>query len=54
MINSEKQIKKQTGVRLDSSLIKELKYLSIDRECSLTELFEEAVKDLLEKHREGK
>jgi len=50
MTTIEKPIKKQTGVRLDPELMKRLKYLSVDLERPLTDLFKEAVEDLLVKH----
>jgi len=50
MTNTDKPEKKQTGVRLSADLFKRLKYLSVDLERPLTDLFEEAVKDLLAKH----
>lgn len=54
MTTTEKTAKKQTGVRLNPELIKRLKYLSVDLDRSLTDLFKEAVEDLLEKYKAKK
>jgi predicted DNA-binding protein len=54
MTNTDKPEKKQTGVRLNADLLKRLKYLSVDLERPLTDLFEEAVEDLLTKHQRQK
>ncbi len=43
-------IKKQTGVRLDANLIKNLKHLSVDLDRSLTDILDEAVRDILKKY----
>lgn len=49
MTTTEKPTKKQTGVRLDPELMKRLKHLSVDLDISLTDLFKEAIEDLLAK-----
>lgn len=46
----EKSTKKQTGVRLSAEQIKRLKYLAVDLERPLTDLYAEAVEDLLQKY----
>ena len=46
----KKSIRKQTGVRLDSELIKKLKHLGVDTGRSFSSLVEEAVEDLLKKY----
>jgi len=43
-------IRKQTGVRLDSEIIKAVKHLAIDSGKTFNSLVEEAVQDLLKKH----
>jgi hypothetical protein len=50
METKKEAIKKQTGVRLDADLMKELKYLSVDLERSLTDILDEAVRDILKKY----
>lgn len=50
----EKKIMKQTGVRLDSELIKALKHLSIDKDRPFNSLVSEAVQDLLKKYSKKK
>lgn len=42
--------KEQVGVKLPSTLKKQVKHLSVDTDKPLQELFEEAVKDLLIKY----
>jgi predicted DNA-binding protein len=54
MTTTDKPVKKQTGVRLDPDLMKRLKYLSVDLERPLTDLFKEAVEDLLQKYQTKK
>lgn len=44
--------KKNYGLRLDQGLMKDLAHLAIDEDRWLNELVEEAVKDLLKKHKE--
>ncbi len=53
---SEKNIiRKQTGVRLDSEMIKAVKHLAVDSGRTFNSLVEEAVEDLLKKyHKKGK
>jgi predicted DNA-binding protein len=51
---SEKPVKKVTGVRLDPAIVKELKYLSVDLGRSVTNLLEEAAEDLLAKYKRRK
>ncbi len=46
--------KKQSGVRLDPDLMKQIKHLAIDREKSFNSLIEEALKDLLKKYKSNK
>lgn len=50
MTTEIKTTKKQTGVRLSPELIKQLKYLALDRDRSLTDIFEEAAKDIILKY----
>lgn len=50
-MTEKKSIRKQTGVRLDAELIKTLKHLAVDTGRSFTSLVEEAVQDLLKKHK---
>ena len=48
---SEKTImRKQTGVRLDSEMIKAVKHLAVDTGRTFNSLVEEAVEDLLRKY----
>ena len=42
--------KKPVTFRIDPNLIKRLKYLALDHDKTLTDLFLEAIKDLLKKH----
>ena len=42
--------RKNVTTSIESELIKKLKYLAVDREKPLNELFEEAIQDLLKKH----
>ena len=44
--------RKNYGLRLDQSLMRELSHLAVDEEKWLNELVEEAVRDLLKKYRE--
>lgn len=37
------------ATRIDPEVLKELKHLSVDTECPISDLMEEAVRDLLEK-----
>ncbi len=46
--------RKQSGVRLDPHLVKNLKHLAIDREVPINDLLEEAIKDLLNKYKTAK
>lgn len=43
--------RKAFGLRLDQALMKELKYLGVDQDRNLNDLVEEAIKDLLKKHK---
>jgi uncharacterized protein (DUF4415 family) len=52
MKSTNEPTKKQTGVRLDTDLIKSLKYLSVDLDRSLTDILDEAVRDILKKYQE--
>ncbi len=47
---AEKNIMKQTGVRLDPELIKAVKHLAVDKGRSFSSLVSEAVEDLLKKY----
>ncbi len=42
--------KKQVTFRIDQSILKKLKFLAVDRDRSLTDLYIEAIKDLLKKY----
>jgi hypothetical protein len=42
--------KKQVTFRIDASLLKELKFLAVEKDSSLTDLYVEALKDLLVKY----
>ena len=42
--------KKQVSFRIEPSIIKKLKYLAVEQDRSLTELFLEAIADLLKKY----
>jgi len=42
--------KKQVSFRIKSQIIKKLKFLAVESDKSLTELFLEAVQDLLKKY----
>ena len=44
--------KKNYGLRLDQGLMRELSHLAVDEDLWVNELVEEAVRDLLKKHRE--
>jgi hypothetical protein len=44
--------KKTYGLRLDQALMKDLAHLAVDADRWLNDLVEEAVRDLLKKHRE--
>ena len=43
--------KKLVGVRVDPVLFKKIKYLSVGKERSIVSLVEEALKDLIKKHK---
>ena len=43
--------RKAYGLRLNQSLMKELKYLGVDQDRNLNDLVEEAIGDLLKKHK---
>ncbi len=43
--------RKAFGLRLDQALMKELKYLGVDQDRNMNDLVEEAIKDLLKKHK---
>jgi predicted DNA-binding protein len=49
-VNIKKDTRKQTGVRLDSEIIKAVKHLAVDTGRSFTSLVQEAVEDLLKKY----
>ena len=42
--------KKMFATRINPAMLKELKHLSIDAETSISELTEEAIKDLIKKY----
>ena len=44
--------KKQVSFRIEPAIIKKLKFLAVELDRSLTELFMEAIYDLLEKYKE--
>ena len=44
--------RQQLGVRVDADLIKKLKHLAIDKGVSFNVLIEEALEDLLKKHKQ--
>jgi predicted transcriptional regulator len=43
--------RKVLSTRIDQDLIKELKHLAVDQDRPLNDLLEEAIQDLLAKHR---
>ncbi len=43
--------KKMFGARIDNDVLKDLKHLSVDKERSIGELLEEAIRDLLKKYK---
>jgi len=42
--------KKMFATRINNELLKKLKHLSVDTERSISDLTEEAIQDLVEKH----
>jgi len=42
--------KKQVSFRIDPTIIKKLKFLAVENDRSLTDLFLEAIQDLLKKY----
>ena len=42
--------KRQVSFRIDTKIIKKLKYLAVDQDKTLTDLFLEAIQDLLKKY----
>ena len=42
--------KKQVSFRIDPTIIKKLKFLAVEKDTSLTNLFVEAILDLLKKY----
>jgi predicted transcriptional regulator len=46
--------KKQVSFRLEREIIKKLKFLAVEQERSLTDLYVEAVQDLLHKYKKAK
>ena len=46
--------KKQVSFRLDRETIKKLKFLAVEKERSLTDLYLEAIQDLLKKYQKKK
>ena len=45
--------KKAVTFRIDPTIVKKLKYLALDHDKNLTELFLEAIEDLLKKYGKG-
>ena len=45
--------KKHVTFRVDPELVKQLKFLAVETDKTLTELFLEALKDLLEKYKKN-
>ncbi len=45
--------KKAVTFRIDPTIVKKLKYLALDHDKTLTELFLEAIQDLLNKYGRG-
>ena len=43
--------KKQVTFRIESKLLKNFKFLAVEKDRSLTDLYIEALKDLLEKYK---
>ena len=43
-------MEKKATFRIDESILKQLKYLAVDQDRSLTDLYLEAIKDLLKKY----
>jgi hypothetical protein len=46
--------KKQVSFRIESKIIKSLKYVALENDKSLTDLFLEAIQDLLKKYQTPK
>ena len=46
--------KKQVSFRMDRDTIKKLKFLAVEKERSLTDLYVEAIHDLLKKYQKEK
>ena len=44
--------RKQVSFRIDPAIIKKLKFLAVEKDVTLTDLFVEAIQDLLEKYEE--
>ncbi len=44
-------VKKQVSFRIDAAIIKQLKFLAVEHDTSLTDLFLEAIQDLLDKYK---
>jgi predicted HicB family RNase H-like nuclease len=42
--------KKQVTFRIDPAIIKKIKFLAVEQDCSLTDLFLEAIQDILNKY----
>jgi len=45
--------KKAVTFRIDAAIVKKLKYLALDHDKTLTDLFLEAIEDLLKKYGRG-
>ena len=43
--------KKQVTFRIDPAIIKQIKFLAVEQDRSLTDLFLEAIQDLLKKYK---
>ena len=46
--------KKQVTFRINPAIIKEIKFLAVEQDSSLTDLFLEAIQDLLKKYKKTK
>jgi hypothetical protein len=51
-IRDKPALKKTYGLRLDQSMMKELGHVAVDEDRWVNDLVEEAVRDLLKKHKE--
>lgn len=46
--------RRQVSFRIDPAVIKELKYIALEQDRKLTDLFMEAIEDFLKKYKEEK